>query len=101
LAALLSDQKAVWEKANSISPTLRTWEQEEVEIRAKYAELAKMPQEDRDLAITQGHLEKTGMLESVLKHINNVLLPIARANESRSIRRSKKKRSKKKKRGKR
>ena len=95
---LLLTQKRIWEEANKIGPTTRSWEAEEADIRKRYAELESMNEEDRDKAIVEGHLERAGMLEAVLNHIDTVLLPRARANErlqaSRSIRRSKKKKSK-------
>jgi hypothetical protein len=92
----------VWETANRIGPTLRTWEQEEADIRSRYPALQAMSQEERDLAFTQGHLEKVSMLEATLKHINQVLLPIARANElGRAKRKRKPKKKKTKKRGRR
>lgn len=57
-----------------------------------------MPQEERDVAIVEGHLENAGMLQSVLSHIDNVLMPLARAKKAaagRSVRRSNAKRARK------
>jgi len=86
-----------WEKANKIGKTITTWEQHEAFVRAKYDELMALPEEQRDVAIVEGHLQNAGMLQQVLNHIDNVLLPAARARESsRSVRRAAKKKAKKK-----
>ncbi len=82
LAECLSDAKEVWVKANRIGTTLRTWEQEEADIRERYAKFQAMTFEERDVAMVESHLEKVGMLEAVRKHINNVELPKARAREA-------------------
>jgi hypothetical protein len=96
LEVLLSREKAHWEKANRIGKTVRSWEEEEADIRSRYAALEAMSEEDRDVAIVKGHLERAGMLQAVLDHINNVLLPKARLWEmSRSVRRLNAKRNSK------
>jgi hypothetical protein len=95
LEELISKERTAWVDANRFGPTATSWEKHEAYIRSKYAELSAMPEEQRDVALVEGHLEKVGMLEAVLKHIDS-LLPIARAKEAaemrnRSVRRKRKK----------
>lgn len=93
MEALLSREKAAWELANRIGQTPRPWHEHEAFIRSKYAEILALPEEYRDVAFVEGHLGNAAMLEATLKHIDSVLLPLARAREAskRSKRRSKKK----------
>ena len=83
---LLSFRKAAWEKANLAGKTMWSWEQEEAETRRLHTELSAMSDEDRDMAVLKGHLERANMLKEVLAHIDNVLMPKAIANEFRKPR---------------
>lgn len=96
LGQLLLDEKTVWEKANQIGKTLRSWPEEEADIRHRYAELQSMSEEDRDKALVQGHLERAGMLEKVLSHIDSVLMPLAKAREAAKKKKRPKSKAKKK-----
>ena len=97
LEQLLVDEHAAWELAEKAGKTLLSWPENEVLIRRRYAELQAMTEEQRDVTLTQGHLEKVGMLQSVLDHVNNVLLPRARAKEAAEMNRAGRRASKKKK----
>ncbi len=103
MAECLSAAKAVWVKANKIGTTPRSWEQEEEYVRTRYAEVAAMSFEERDVAMVEAHIEKVGMLEAVRKHIDTVLMPLARAKETKTVKsvpnRAARRGAKKKKRG--
>ncbi len=82
LEELLEGEKKIWEKANKIGKTATSWEQHESYIRSEYARLMGMNEEERDVALVEGHLAKAGMIESTLRHIDTVLMPAARAKEA-------------------
>lgn len=82
LEELLESEKAIWEKANKIGKTATSWEQHEAYIRSDYARLMSMSEEERDVALVEGHLAKAGMMEATLRHIDTVLMPAARAKEA-------------------
>lgn len=102
LEALLSRERAAWDLANKIGRTPKSWEEHESYVRQRHAELVAMPDEERDIALVEGHLANASMLESTLKHIDTVLMPLARAREAMDKgNRSRRRAAKKKKRGKR
>jgi len=96
----LSKAKKAWVNANKIGKTSTSWETEEAFIRKRHAELMALPEEERDQGVVEGSLEKTGMLQATLDHLNNVLIPAARAREEAEKRkRSNQRKKAKKKRG--